>query len=55
MSKADIPVGIQYAIQRHTPQLEEVHFLPVPSGNQVIGIRQPNKRDSFFHPILLKA
>jgi len=55
MGKADVPFGIKYAIQGHAPQLEEIHFLPVPSGNQVIWIGQPNKGNSFIPPILPKG
>jgi hypothetical protein len=55
MSETDVPIGIKYAIQRHAPQLEEFDFLPIPSGNQVIGVRQSNKGNPFIPPILPKG
>jgi len=55
MGITDVSFGINDAVQGHAPQLEEVHFLPVPSSYQVIGVRQPNKGNPFILPILLKG
>jgi len=54
MCKADIPLCIDDTIQRHSTQLEKIHFLPVRSGHGMFRVRQPDKRDLFILPILLK-
>jgi len=54
MSKADIPAGIDDTIQRHSSQLEEIHFLSVRSGNRMVGVWQADEWDFFVFPILLK-
>ena len=55
MGKTDVAFGIHYTIQRHAPQLEQVDFLFVHSGNFMIGIRQTNERNFFIRPILLEC
>jgi hypothetical protein len=54
MGKADIAFGIDDTVQRHPSQLEEIHFLPVPAGYRMVGIRQTDKGNSFLAPILSK-
>ena len=54
MCEADITLGIDDTIYRHTSQLEEIHFLPVLSGHRMVGVWQTNKRNVLFRPILLK-
>ena len=54
MRKADIPPGIDDTVQRHTSQLEEIHFLSVGSGNRMVGVWQADEWDLFILPILLK-
>lgn len=55
MCKADITIGIDDTIQRHAPQLKEIHFLPVGSRHRMVRVRQADERDSFPRPVLLKA
>jgi hypothetical protein len=54
MGKADIAMGIYDAVQRHTSQLEQVHFLPVRARHGMIGIWQTDKGDLLIPPELLK-
>ena len=54
MRESDIALGVDHAVQRHTPQLEKIDLLPVRSGYRVIRVRQADKRNSFILPILLK-
>jgi len=55
MGIADVTIFIYNATQRHTSQLEKIHFLFIQSGNPMIGIRQSNKGDFFIRPILLEG
>ncbi len=55
MSKADIALGVDHAIQRHTSHLEEIHFLAVHSRHRVIRIGQANKWNFMIGPILLEG
>ena len=52
--KAYIASGIEYTVERHAPQLEEIHFLPIFSGNRMIRIGQAHKGNFFILPVLLK-
>jgi len=54
MGIADVSLAIDNAIQRHASQLEQVHFLPVDSGDAVVGIGKAGEGDVFLHPVLLK-
>jgi hypothetical protein len=54
MCIADITPGIDYAVQGHAPQLEEIDFLAIGSCHSVVRVRQADKRDTFIHPILLE-
>ena len=54
MCKADITFGIDDAIQRHSSQLEEIHFLPVYPCYGMARVRQADKRNLLIHPILLE-
>jgi hypothetical protein len=54
MRKADIAFGIDDTIQGHSPQFEQIHFLPVRPGNGMIRIGQTDERHPFIPPILLK-
>ena len=47
-------MGIYDAVQRHTSQLEQVHFLPVRARHGMIGIWQTDKGDLLIPPELLK-
>ena len=55
MYKADITFGIDHAIQGHSSQLKEIHFLLIHSGNRMPGIGQADKWYSFISPILLEC
>ena len=54
MSITDVAARIHNAVQRHTTLLEDVDFLPVFQCNLMLGIRQPNERDSLVVPVLLE-
>lgn len=54
MRKADIPLRIDHAIQRHAPKFKKVYFLPIGSGNGMIGVWQTDERNAFIFPVLLK-
>ena len=55
MRKANIPIFIDYTVQWHTAQFEEIDLLPVHPGNFMIGVRQANEWNVFVRPILLKG
>lgn len=55
MSKADISIGIHNTIERHTTELEQIHFLSVQQGNLMFNVRQANEGNRFITPILLKG
>ena len=51
MSITDHAVRIHHTDERHTSQLEKIHFLPITRRHLMIRIRQANKRKFFFAPI----
>ena len=54
MGIADIASGIDHAVQRHAPQLEDIDLLPVGSRYRVVGVRQADEGDTLIPPILLE-
>ena len=55
MGKTDVAVRVDDAVQRHAAQFKKLHLLSVFLGNQVVRVRQTNKRNAFILPILLKG
>ena len=55
MSVTDVTFGIDDTIQWHASQLEKINLLPVLSGNEMIGVGQPDKGDPFLGPVLLEG
>ena len=55
MCITDIALAIHNTTQRHASQLEQIHFLPVHSGDSMICIRQANEGNVFIPPILFES
>ena len=55
MGKADVSFGVDNTVQWHTTQFKKIDLLPVFLGDQVVRVGQPNKRNFFIPPILLKG
>jgi hypothetical protein len=54
MGKTDIASGVDYTVQGHAPQLEQVHFLPIRSRYGVLRIWQADKGNPLVPPVLQK-
>lgn len=55
MCEADKAVRVDDAIQRHTPQFEQVDLLPVHPRHGMIRVGQADEWDPFVPPVLFKC
>ena len=55
MNIADIPFGIDDAIHRHAPELEEIDLLPIHFRDAMIWVGHSDERDTLSLPITLEG
>lgn len=55
MNETDITFRINNTVQGHTPQFEEIHFLPIFSRYGVVRVGQPDKGDLLISPVFFKG
>lgn len=55
MRKTNVPLFVDDAVQRHAPELEQVHLLTVHARHPVIGVRQTYEGNILVLPIAFEG